>query len=448
VTPMYLDCFGLADAPFSIAPDPRYLFMSPQHREALAHLLYGVKSDDGFVVLTGEVGTGKTTVCRCLLEQLPAGCEVAVIFNPRLSVLELLATVCEEFRIPVPESDPGIKVYIDRINAWLLDVHAGGRMAVLIIDEAQSLEADVLEQVRLLTNLETNQRKLLRIILLGQPQLRDLLARPDMAQLAQRIVARYHLGPLSRPDMEAYVAHRLAAAGARRELFSAAALQRLHRLSGGVPRRVNVIADRALLGAYVQGKAQVDGATVQRAGDEVLGRPTASPARTRAAVLGLGALCGTAAGLTAYFHYEAPAPAVQAAETPKRAVAAAVVPTTLVGPAEAPPAALRTERILLAPPPPDPAPKTVRKPEVEILRQGNRGPAVEILRRELAQAQGIPLASPPSPVFDAELAEEVRRFQVAEGLPATGMVGPHTRQRLGRAVQLAGPRAEDQSQER
>lgn len=324
MTPMYLDHFGMAGAPFSIAPDPRYLFMSPQHREALAHLLYGVKSDDGFVVLTGEVGTGKTTICRCLLEQLPAGCEVALIFNPKLSVLELLATVCEEFRIPVPEANPGIKAFVDRLNAWLLEVHAKGRMAVLIIDEAQSLEADVLEQVRLLTNLETNRRKLLRILLLGQPQLRDLLARPDMAQLAQRIVARYHLGPLSRSNLKGYVAHRLGAAGVRREIFTPAGLARLHRLSGGIPRLANVIADRALLAAYVEGKERVDGTTVLAAGREVLGRPHNPPGRLRATLLGLfGALGGTAAVVAAYLHYEPPSAAVMAPA--RHAVAAPIV---------------------------------------------------------------------------------------------------------------------------
>jgi len=332
---MYLDHFGMSGAPFSIAPDPRYLYMSSRHREALAHLLYGVGSDDGFVVLTGEVGTGKTTVCRCLLEQLPADCELALVFNPKLSVLELLATVCEEFRIAVPEANPGVKAYVDHINAWLLVVHAKGRMAVLIIDEAQSLEAEVLEQIRLLTNLETNRRKLLRILLLGQPQLRDLLARPDMAQLAQRIVARYHLKPLSRPDMEGYVAHRLAAAGARRELFSRAALERLYRLSGGTPRLINIIADRALLGAYVERKDRVDGAMVLRAGREVVGsRPAPrSRARARAAILGLGALCGTAAVVAIHVHSDSPLPAVAAPA--RHAVAAPIVPAALVTP-EAP----------------------------------------------------------------------------------------------------------------
>lgn len=289
MTPMYLQYFGLAEAPFSIAPDPRFLFMSPRHREALAHLLYGVKSDNGFVLLTGEVGAGKTTVCRCLLAQLPEDCDLAFIFNPGLSSLELLATICEEFRIPI--SGSGIKAHIDGLNAWLLAAHGRGRMAVLVVDEAQGLAPEVLEQLRLLTNLETDRRKLLRIVLLGQPQLREMLARPDMLQLSQRIVARYHLDPLSRSDVRAYVRHRLAVAGARHQLFTAFALDALCRLGGGIPRRINILADRALLGAYVEGKTLVDGATVRRAGREIAGRaaPWRLPA-TLLAALGLGSL--------------------------------------------------------------------------------------------------------------------------------------------------------------
>src|SRR5580658_3406295 len=195
---MYENYFGLNEAPFSIAPDPRYLFMSRRHQEALAHLLYGVNGDGGFVLLTGEVGAGKTTVCRCLLEQVPESCDVAYIFNPKLTVEELLSTICAEFGVACPAGTTSVKVFVDCINAYLLDAHARGRHTVLIIDEAQNLSADVLEQMRLLTNLETNQRKLLQIILLGQPELTDMLERPELKQLAQRIVARYHLGPLSK----------------------------------------------------------------------------------------------------------------------------------------------------------------------------------------------------------------------------------------------------------
>src|SRR5512141_2968165 len=218
---MYEQYFGLAEAPFSIAPDPRYLYLSQRHQEALAHLLYGVNGGGGFVLLTGEVGAGKTTVCRCLLEQIPESCDVAYIFNPRQTVEELLATICAEFGIAVPPGNTSVKVFVDCINAYLLDAHARGRHTVLIIDEAQNLSTEVLEQMRLLTNLETNQRKLLQIILIGQPELRSVLARPELRQLAQRIIARYHLNTLTKRDMSAYVNHRLAVAGTRRDLFPA-----------------------------------------------------------------------------------------------------------------------------------------------------------------------------------------------------------------------------------
>lgn len=268
---MYLEHFGLREFPFSLAPDPRYLYLSPQHREALAHLLYGVQSEGGFVQLTGEVGTGKTTICRCLLEQLPPGTRVALILNPGLSAEELLSTVCDEFRIPAGDGQGGLKPSLDRINRFLLDVHAAGERAVLIIDEAQTLDAAVLEQVRLLTNLETSRRKLLQIILMGQPELRETLARPDLRQLAQRITARFHLRPLSSEETRSYVRHRLDVAGCVGEPFPPAVIGALRRLSRGVPRVINIICDRALLGAYAQGKREVDRATLARAAREVAG---------------------------------------------------------------------------------------------------------------------------------------------------------------------------------
>ncbi|HJV28586.1 MAG TPA: AAA family ATPase [Aromatoleum sp.] len=268
---MYNEYFGFSAAPFSIAPDPRYLFMSERHREALAHLLYGLRVDGGFVLLTGEVGTGKTTVCRCLLEQVPDDCDVAFILNPKLDTVELLATLCDELHIPAPAGEHSIKVLVDLINRYLLDANARGRKTVLIVDEAQNLSNEVLEQLRLLTNLETNERKLLQIILLGQPELRERLAQPEMRQLAQRIVARYHLEPLSRPDVAAYIDHRLSVAGGRQALFPQKVIDRLYRLSGGTPRLINVICDRALLGAYVEGKNAVGAATLNRAAGEVLG---------------------------------------------------------------------------------------------------------------------------------------------------------------------------------
>ncbi len=288
---MYASFFGLQQAPFTIAPDPRFLFMSERHREALAHLLFGVQAGGGFVLLTGEIGAGKTTVCRCFLEQVPAGCRVAYIFNPKLTVIELLQSVCDEFGVALPPAAPAptVKTYVDALNAHLLAGHAQGRNSLLIIDEAQHLSAEVLEQLRLLTNLETNQRKLLQIILIGQPELRGLLAGAGMEQLAQRVIARYHLGALSAAETAAYVGHRLAVAGlAGANPFDAAALRRLHSLSGGVPRRINLLCDRALLGAYAEGRAQVGRRIVERAAREVFG----SADRGGAAVRGRRLLAG------------------------------------------------------------------------------------------------------------------------------------------------------------
>lgn len=268
---MYKEHFGLRETPFSIAPDPRYLYMSDGHQEALAHLLYGIKGDGGFILLTGEVGTGKTTVCRCLLEDLPDTVDVAFILNPKLNAAELLATICDELGIRYPKGSKSEKVFIDRINAYLLDSHGKGRRTILIIEEAQNLSEDVLEHVRLLTNLETNERKLLQIVMIGQPELLEKLERPELRQLAQRITARYHLGPLTRSEVSAYVSHRLAVAGARGALFPASTLDPLYKLTGGIPRLINVVCDRALLGAYVQGQDRADGHTLDKAAREVFG---------------------------------------------------------------------------------------------------------------------------------------------------------------------------------
>ncbi|NTV94715.1 MAG: AAA family ATPase [Thiobacillus sp.] len=271
MTVLYQTYFGLAEAPFSIAPTPRFLYLSQRHQEALAHLLYGIEGDGGFVLLTGEVGAGKTTVCRHLLDRIPETCEVAYIFNPRLTVTELLATLCDEFGIASPPGDASIKDYFDRLYRHLLDSHAQGRHAVLIIDEAQNLAPDVLEQMRLLTNLETSERKLLQIVLLGQPELGVMLARPELRQLAQRIVARYHLGALTRHEVGAYIRHRLAVAGSQAELFPPALVARIHSLTGGIPRLINLLCDRALLGAYVQGRPQVDRRILAGAAGEIFG---------------------------------------------------------------------------------------------------------------------------------------------------------------------------------
>lgn len=291
-TAMYTQFFNLQQAPFSIAPDPRYLFMSDRHREALAHLLYGVGSGGGFVLLTGEIGAGKTTVCRCFLEQIPTDCNVAYIFNPKLTVPELLQSICDEFGIGLQHNadadTASVKDYVDALNAFLLAAHAEGRHNVLIIDEAQSLSADVLEQLRLLTNLETNQSKLLQIILIGQPELRSMLARPELEQLAQRVIARYHLGPLTAPETARYIRHRLAVAGMlEATVFPPPVMQQIHRLTQGVPRRINLLCDRALLGAYAENKYTVDRKIIKQAAHEVFGEfaPVSASATTAAVAI-------------------------------------------------------------------------------------------------------------------------------------------------------------------
>ncbi|MGE0622753.1 MAG: AAA family ATPase [Pseudomonadales bacterium] len=268
---MYEQHFHFKQLPFSIAPDPSFLYLSSAHREALAHLMYGF-SHGGFVMVTGEVGTGKTTLLRNLIKQTPPDLDVAFILNPRLTVRELLATLCDELGIAYnPDTTNSVKQYIDLITRHLLEAHRNGRSTVMIIDEAQNLSPAVLEQVRLLTNLETDDRKLMRIILLGQPELSEMLGRQELRQLAQRITARYHLGSLNRQDTYAYVMHRLSRAGGNPHLFSAGALRRLYSLSGGTPRLINVIADRALLGAYTEGRQRVTSGIVGRAAREVLG---------------------------------------------------------------------------------------------------------------------------------------------------------------------------------
>ncbi len=267
---MYAAHFGLREPPFAITPDPGYVYPSRHHQEALAHLLYGTGEDGGFVQLTGEVGTGKTTLIRALLEQRLDGVDIALCLNPRLTVAELLATVCDELDAPYPREHQTLKPLLDALNAHLLRTHAIGHRTVLIVDEAQNLSREVLEQIRLLTNLETAKHKLLRIILVGQPELRRLLARPDLRQLAQRITARYHLPPLDRRETAAYIDHRLRVAGGRVDLFATGARRATYRYSGGIPRLINVICDRALLGAYGQGASRVTAGTIRRAAREAL----------------------------------------------------------------------------------------------------------------------------------------------------------------------------------
>lgn len=361
---MYAAFFGLRQAPFSIAPDPHYLFMSERHREALAHLLYGVQGGGGFVLLTGEIGAGKTTVCRAFLEQVPADCRVAYIFNPKLTVDDLLRTICHEFRIEVRHDGPGpatIKDHLDPLNEYLLASHARGQHNVLIIDEAQNLSPQVLEQLRLLTNLETHERKLLQIVLIGQPELRGLLAQPELEQLAQRVIARFHLGALSEAETRQYVRHRMDVAGLNGALpFSDTALARVHAITRGVPRRINLLCDRALLGAYATDQHGVDPAIVERAAQEIFdtdpgpdetGRPARRPP-TAWTALGLGALGGVlvvSAALLALWRWPAllgqqppapqqvaqPAPAVApTASTPLEVSSTAMLAAADLEPAE------------------------------------------------------------------------------------------------------------------
>lgn len=282
---MYLDFFGLEERPFNITPDPRYLFMSARHAEALAHLVYGVTESDGFIVLTGEVGTGKTTLVRSLLQQMPDEADVALVLNPQLTALEFLSSICRELEIEHPDDRTSCRAYIEVLNTYLLDAHAKGRRTIAVVDEAQNLSAEVLEQIRLLTNLETTRNKLLQIVLIGQPELREVLDRQDLRQLAQRITARYHLEPLDQAEAAQYLEHRLKVAGAVRELFTSRAMNRIHQLASGIPRLMNLIADRALLGAWSREQRRIDRSMIDAAANEVLGR-----APVRKASVGSGLL--------------------------------------------------------------------------------------------------------------------------------------------------------------
>jgi len=316
---MYLEFYGLSEPPFSITPDPRFVFLSERHRDALAHLLYGVGQggSGGFIQLTGEVGTGKTTLSRLLLEQLPENTRVALVLNPRLSPAELLETIAEELKLAVGSARGSIKALVDLLNHYLLDAYAQGLRVVLILDEAQNLSTEALEQVRLLTNLETPTQKLLQIILLGQPELRDKLSLPELRQLSQRVTARYHLMPLDEPETESYVRHRIGVAGGKRFPFSRLALRALHRASGGVPRLINIVAERALLAGYVSDEPQIGEDLVDHAADEVLNRPRR---RVRQAWLVGAAAVLAAVSLVVWRNWpQAPAPIVIAAVEPARA---------------------------------------------------------------------------------------------------------------------------------
>lgn len=486
----YLDHFGLAESPFSIAPSPRFLYMSQRHQEALAHLLYGLEGEGGFVLLTGDVGAGKTTIVRAVLERMAESGDVAYIFNPALTAAELLLATCVELGVALPPGVDG-RGAMDALNAHLLELHARGRRAVLILDEAQNLAPETLEQMRLLTNLETSESKLLQIILVGQPELAEMLARPEARALAQRIVARYHLGPLDRTEVDAYVNHRLEVAGARRRLFPAALAGRLHRLSGGVPRLLNVLCDRALLGAYVLGRDRVDRGILERAAREVFGLPEARWRRP-ALVTGMALLM---AGALAWVWAPLPAPPPPVVAAPKadartalfhawgltyrggdlcqEARAARLTCREARGDLEAlrgidRPALLRrkdgTEAALLG----LAADHAVlvsargreritlaeltrgwsgeyrlfwRPPEIinTTLRPGDRGAAVDWLRGEMRRLEGDATPVTAGEPYDQALREQVRRFQRSAGLAADGNLGPLTLLPLMARLDRAAP---------
>jgi general secretion pathway protein A len=293
---MYQEYFGLQESAFSIAVNPRYLYMSEQHREALAHLLFGIQNG-GFVMLTGEVGTGKTTLVRCLMEQLPENTDMAMVLNPMANAPELLTIICEDFGISFVEDNLSVKNLTDVLHIFLLKNHAKGRKTLLLIDEAQLLQIPVLEQVRLLTNLETNSEKLLQIILVGQTELKELLETPELRQLSQRITARFHLTELTLDDTKAYLQHRLQVAGMKEgeNPFPEEIVKLLHQHSKGIPRLINVIAERLLLGAFAKQTKVVDKAIFDQALQEVMGKKTEKPLSNSKAVTaitqGLIVLC-------------------------------------------------------------------------------------------------------------------------------------------------------------
>ncbi len=371
---MYKKYFGLQRSPFSITPDPQFLFLSKRHREALAHLHYSIQGSSGFVMLSGEVGTGKTTLSRCLLDQLSDKADMALIFNPKLTAPELIASICDELAIPYGDTS-SMKVLYDALNNFLLKNYGDGRTTVLIVDEAQNLSGELLEQIRLLSNLETVSKKLLQIILIGQPELIQLLARSDLRQFSQRITARYHITPLSRKETAEYIGFRLTVAGATRSLFTPGATRKVHHLSGGLPRMINKICDRALLGAYVKGQPRVDAATVKEAAKEVLDpkpRPTwYAPAAMTLVGAALGFsfwfafhnVPGIQSRIQNFFHtietrsiahltrlFPAPEDSGRPAATGKPVVARAHPPKTSAKPPPTPPADAATDVVAAAKP--------------------------------------------------------------------------------------------------
>jgi general secretion pathway protein A len=385
---MYTSFFGLNEKPFSITPDPRYLYLSERHAEALAHLLYGITESGGFIQLTGEVGTGKTTVVRSLLEQIPGSTDVALVLNPNLSPREFLLVICEELGVSLSIHERhSLKAIVDALNRRLLDAHAVGRRVVLIVDEAQNLSPDVLEQIRLLTNLETAKQKLLQIILIGQPELRELLARNDLRQLAQRITGRYHLEPLNRDETDAYVRHRLEVAGARGEIFSRGTTGAIYRAARGVPRLINVISDRALLGAYSLEQRQVTPRLARRAAGEVAGFGRRPPTGTRfSSAMAVGVGLALAALIGVFLFRGTALSGIRAGSPPVRTPPPATQARGTITPAPAP-APARTPAAA-TPPVVDPAGPAIPSPADE--------PGVASAGALAAGAAAAPSTPPPS----------------------------------------------------
>jgi len=404
---MYLEHYGLTEPPFSITPDPRFVFLSERHRDALAHLLFGITQGGGggFVQLTGEVGTGKTTLCRLLLEQVPENTRVALVLNPRVTPLELLESICEELHIELDGRRGSAKALVDALNAYLLDAYAQGLRVVLVIDEAQNLSVDALEQVRLLTNLETPTQKLLQVVLLAQPELRAMLAREDMRQLAQRITARFHLTPLDASETGEYLRHRYRVAGGTRFPFDASAVKRIHVHSGGVPRLVNVIAERSLLAGFAHDVPLLDARWVDRAAAEVLPSKARGTRRWLFAVPLAGLLLASM-GMAAWWWPRTPVEAKAA--TPPPVVTKPVVATP--SPQSAP-AKLDAETFATA----------LRDAP---LQPGATGALVDWISRRLRPAY-LPASTAPA-VFDEAMQDAVRRFQRDAGLSADGVIGPAT----------------------
>jgi general secretion pathway protein A len=277
---MYTAFYGLREKPFQLSPDPRFLFLAESHREALAHLLFGIEEGEGFIAVTGEVGTGKTTLCRALLKRIGPTAEVAIIFNPQLSAVELLEAIHVELGLPIASRSR--RELMEQLNRFLLEKKEHGRRVLLLVDEAQNLGPEALEQIRMLSNLETDTCKLIQIILLGQPEFDALLESPSLRQLRQRISVRWRLGPLTAAETAEYVRYRLRiAAGAPRDLFQESALREIHRRSGGVPRVINLICDRALLAGYAAGATTIDRPLVSKAERELRGGAGGASLRPR-----------------------------------------------------------------------------------------------------------------------------------------------------------------------